>query len=64
MTARPCRWVDDPTLKEGGFLVPGCWNRALNGIDAECHCKTEEPPTLAEQVAELRAEVDRLKARK
>jgi hypothetical protein len=61
---QPCRWIDDPTMKEGGFLVPGCWNRALNGMDAECHCKTDQPLTLAEEVAQLRAEIEQLKARK
>jgi hypothetical protein len=59
MTA--CRWINDPTLEGGGFLVPGCWNRALNGIDAECHCKTDAPPSLQDQVDSLRAEIERLK---
>lgn len=36
----PCRWIKDPDVPGGRFLVPGCYNRALNGDDADCHCET------------------------
>jgi hypothetical protein len=33
--------VHDPEVPGGRFLVPGCYNRALNGDEADCHCDTE-----------------------
>jgi hypothetical protein len=33
-----CKWVRDPEVPGGKFLVPGCWNRAIYGDDAECQC--------------------------
>lgn len=27
-----CRWVYDGEVPLGKFMVPGCWNRALNGV--------------------------------
>lgn len=33
-----CKWVRDPEVPGGKFLVPGCWNRTIYGDDAECHC--------------------------
>ena len=49
--AERCRWIADPSLPDGGFLVPGCWSRALDE-DADCHCLTDD---------ELAAENDRLR---
>lgn len=40
----PCRWIEDPDVPGGRFLVPGCYNRALNGDDADCHCETISHP--------------------
>lgn len=57
----PCYWVEDKELPEGRFLVPGCWNRALNGDDADCHCKNA-PPSMQEQIDTLRAQIERMKA--
>ena len=33
-----CRWVKDPDVPGGRFLVPGCWHRAVYGDDADCQC--------------------------
>lgn len=33
-----CRWHHDPSVPDGRFLVPGCWNRVLYGDYADCHC--------------------------
>jgi hypothetical protein len=38
MTTR-CRWHKDQDVPGGRFLVPGCWNRVINGDAAECHCR-------------------------
>jgi len=44
-----------------GFLVPGCWNRAIHDDDADCHCEGGEL-TIQEEVQMLRAEVAELRA--
>ena len=33
-----CRWYSSPDVPGGRYLVPGCWNRAVYGDDADCHC--------------------------
>jgi hypothetical protein len=33
-----CRWHKDTEVPGGRYLVPGCWNRAIYGDDAECQC--------------------------
>ncbi len=33
-----CRWIRDPEVPGGRFLVPGCWNRVIHGDCADCHC--------------------------
>lgn len=55
-----CRWVYDKEVPGGEFLVPGCWNRAIHGDDAECQCR-EGPETIGDQLAALRSEVASLK---
>ena len=52
-----CHWVKDKDVPGGRFLVPGCWNRAINGDDAECHCKM---PTRQEQFEEINSRLDKL----
>ncbi|WP_429944653.1 hypothetical protein [Brucella abortus] len=54
-----CRWITDPDVPGGRFLVPGCWNRAINGDQAECHRK-DGTQTTAER---LEAKIDKLIAR-
>lgn len=51
-----CHWHKDET----GFrwLVPGCWQRAVAGDDAECQCpkpakKTKTCPTCGQETEEL-----------
>lgn len=44
-----CHWVTDREVPGGKFLVPGCWNRAINGDDAECHC-VSGPETRSERL--------------
>jgi len=51
-----CRWVTDKDVPKGRFLVPGCWNRALNGDDADCHC-AKGTETRAERIE---AKMDRI----
>lgn len=53
------RWLTDPDVPGGRFLVPGCWNRAINGDQAECHRK-DGTQTTAER---LEAKIDKLIAR-
>jgi len=36
-----CRWHKDENGNR--FLNPGCWNRAVYGDYAECHCPKPEP---------------------
>jgi len=55
-----CRWVYDKDVPNGKFLVPGCWNRAIYGDDAECHCH-EGPETIGDQLAALRADIAALR---
>ena len=57
-----CRWVYDKDVPGGKFLVPGCWNRAVNGDDAECQCR-EGPETIGDQLAALREDIAGLKAK-
>ncbi len=57
-----CRWVYDKDVPGGKFLVPGCWNRAVHGDDAECQCY-EPPETIGDQLAALRKEIEDLKRR-
>lgn len=40
--------------------MPGCWNRAIYGDDAECQCR-EGPETIGDQLAALRHEIAGLK---
>lgn len=59
-----CRWIEDASLPDGGFLVPGCWSRALNE-DAECHCPTDneiaaENERLRQENMKLRRRLDSL----
>ena len=56
-----CRWVYDTDVPTGRFLVPGCWNRAVHGDDADCHCEGGEL-TIQEEVQMLRAEVAAIRA--
>ena len=51
-----CRWVYDKDVPTGKFLVPGCWNRAVHGDDAECQC-VERPETIGDQLAALRRDL-------
>lgn len=62
MTDR-CVWIKDSDLPAGGFFRPGCWNRALNGDDADCHC-VDAPETLQEQIDSLKAQIELLKGRR
>lgn len=61
-----CRWIKDPSVPKGRFLVPGCWSRAVYGEDAECHCLGAPEITdrdridmLEQQVAELKKQMSR-----
>lgn len=40
---KPCRWYRAPECPGGRYLVPGCWNRAVYGDEAECHCEFARP---------------------
>ncbi len=55
-----CRWVYDTDVPNGKFLVPGCWNRAVHGDDADCHCK-DDPETVEDQLASMRLDIDKIK---
>ncbi len=55
-----CRWHYDKDVPGGKFLVPGCWNRAVYGDEAECHCGTSKE-TIGEVLAGLRDDVAKLK---
>ena len=55
-----CRWVYDKDVPDGKFLVPGCWNRAIHGDDAECQCR-EGPETIGDQLEKLRRDITDLK---
>jgi hypothetical protein len=48
-----CRWIKDPDVPGGRFLVPGCWNRAIHGDHAECHCSRPTKPSLEERIITL-----------
>lgn len=65
---RRCRWVKDAEVEGGRFLVPGCWNRALYGDHADCHCPPgsltraeieREIATAEAYVADLRRQLER-----
>ena len=56
---RACHWVSDKDVPGGKFLVPGCWNRALNGDDAECHCPSSEMTT-DEKLETIMARLDKI----
>nr|WP_029924475.1 hypothetical protein [Ochrobactrum sp. UNC390CL2Tsu3S39] len=61
-----CRWIIDPDVPGGRFLHPGCWNRAINGDHAECHCKGGTQSTaerLEAKIDKLIARMDRLEGR-
>ena len=55
-----CRWITDPEVPTGRYLVPGCWSRAMGGEDADCHC-ADRSETMQEQVDRLRFEIEKLK---
>jgi hypothetical protein len=55
-----CRWVYDSEVPGGKFLVPGCWNRALNGDDAECQCP-DDPETIGDQLNALRVQIETIR---
>lgn len=40
---QPCRWIRAADVPGGRFLVPGCWNRAVYGDNADCHCALRRP---------------------
>ncbi len=56
-----CRWVYDKDVPGGKFLVPGCWNRAVHGDDADCQCP-DDPETVEYQLAALRRDIAELRA--
>ena len=54
----PCRWHYDSDVPGGKVLVPGCWNRAVYGDFAECHCNirgSQDP--LQDKINELMARI-------
>jgi hypothetical protein len=53
--------VYDKDLDAGKFLVPGCWNRAINGDYAECHC-ADGPETVGDQLEALRRRIAALES--
>jgi hypothetical protein len=61
-----CRWYKSPEVPRGRYLVPGCWNRAIYGDDADCHCP--RPPkrlpksahSLLDAIAALNLDLDQL----
>lgn len=57
-----CRWVYDAEIDGGKFLVPGCWNRALNGDYADCHCDGGAE-TIGDQIEGLRRRIANLEAK-
>lgn len=61
-----CHWVTDRDVPGGKFLVPGCYNRAVYGDDAECHCVTG-PETSRERLErkldDILARLDRLEGK-
>jgi hypothetical protein len=56
----PCRWHTDPSVPEGRFLIPGCWNRVVHGDEAECHCPKppKRMPKKAQPLIEALAELN------
>jgi hypothetical protein len=65
--SRPCYWVKDNDVPGGRFLVPGCYNRAIWGDHADCHCAdrgvtvTDRLNDLEETVSKLKKEMLRMK---
>lgn len=55
-----CKWIRDPEVPGGRFLVPGCWNRAVHGDHAECHCRGGEVKPGEEIEQKLDAIIKRL----
>jgi hypothetical protein len=53
-----CRWHKSDDVPAKRFLVPGCWNRAIHGDHADCHCP--KPPKRMSK--ETRALVEALAA--
>lgn len=61
-----CKWVRDPEVPGGKFLVPGCWNRVISGDSAECHCVGGTETTgerLERKLDGLLKRLDKLEAR-
>jgi hypothetical protein len=59
---KPCRWVRDSEVPGGRFLVPGCWNRAINGDGADCHCAIAKE-TVGDKLDAIIRRLDRLEGR-
>jgi hypothetical protein len=57
-----CRWVRDKDVPGGRFLIPGCWNRAVYGDHAECHCHSG-PETIADKLDKIMSRLDKLEQR-
>ena len=55
-----CHWVKSSEVPGGRFLVPGCYNRAVYGDFAECHCTNK--PTVADKLDTIMKRLDRLEA--
>lgn len=56
-----CRWVHDEEVPGGKFLVPGCWNRAIHGDDADCQCETDAE-TVEDKIESLNRQIVLMKA--
>lgn len=54
MTEMRCHWVREPGV--GKVLIPGCWNRAVYGDDATCHCG----PSQKDRVSSMEGKLDEL----
>ena len=57
-----CRWIVDAGDPDGRYLIPGCWNRAVYGDYADCHC-ADRPEALREQVDRLDVEIAKLRGK-
>ena len=58
-----CRWVYDADIDGGKFLVPGCWNRAIYGDYADCHC-ADGAETVGDQIRSLERRIAKLERKK